>query len=520
MSTAVLVSPPPASAQGLLPVAAYVRMSTDHQQYSTQNQLDRIHAYARPRDMSVVQVFADEGKSGLNFNGRDGLRSLIAAVESGAAEFKAILVYDVSRWGRFQDADESGYYEYLCKRAGITVHYCAEQFENDGSPVSNIIKSVKRSMAGEYSRELSTKVFQGACRLIQLGFKQGGLAGYGLRRMVVDPSGIPKGILEAGQQKFLATDRVVLVPGPAAEQAVVREMFKAYVSRGLAEWQIAAELNARQIVNSSGRRWNRGAIHEILTNEKYIGHLVYHRRSGKLQRKAVPNPPEMWVRSANAFPAVVDPKLFARAQTAMVERAGRYTDEELLALLRELWARRGRVSAPLLNAEPDMPTSSTYHKRFGSLLNAYQRIGYSCSKDQSFRRVLSAVDAQAAELVTQLLAALRRIGVEVEHEPGGDRFLVAREFTLAVVTARCQRTKHDTLVWPIQAPPAVDLTIAARLNEANNAVQDYFFFPRLDRPRRHVRLRACNHRLLEAYRFGTLEPLLTLAARVSISNTL
>jgi hypothetical protein len=75
----------------------------------------------------------------------------------------------------------------------------------------------------------------------------------------------------------------------------------------------------------------------------------------------------------------------------------------------------------------------------------------------------------------------------------------------------CGRSRH---------PPAVDLTIAARLNEANNGVRDYFFFPRLDRPRRHVRLRACNHRLLEAYRFGTLEPLLTLAARVSISNTL
>jgi hypothetical protein len=37
-------------------------------------------------------------------------------VESGAASFDVILVYDVSRWGRFQDADESAYYEYLCKR--------------------------------------------------------------------------------------------------------------------------------------------------------------------------------------------------------------------------------------------------------------------------------------------------------------------------------------------------------------------------------------------------------------------
>ena len=58
----------------------------------------------------------------------------------------------------------------FCKRAGVTVHYCAEQFENDGSPVSTIVKGVKRAMAGEYSRELSAKVFAGQCRLIELGF--------------------------------------------------------------------------------------------------------------------------------------------------------------------------------------------------------------------------------------------------------------------------------------------------------------------------------------------------------------
>mgnify|MGYP006201013309 CR=1 FL=1 len=39
----------------------------------------------------------------------------------------------------------------------------------------------KRAMAGEYSRELSAKVFAGQCRLIELGFRQGGPAGYGLR---------------------------------------------------------------------------------------------------------------------------------------------------------------------------------------------------------------------------------------------------------------------------------------------------------------------------------------------------
>ena len=117
----------------------------------------------------------------------------------GRADYDVILVYDVSRWGRFQDADESAYYEYICKRAGIQVAYCAEQFENDGSPVSTIVKGVKRAMAGEYSRELSTKVFAGQCRLIELGYRQGGPAGYGLRRQLIDGAGARKGELARGE---------------------------------------------------------------------------------------------------------------------------------------------------------------------------------------------------------------------------------------------------------------------------------------------------------------------------------
>ena len=83
---------------GLTPVAAYVRMSTEHQQYSTENQLDRIKEYAARRGMGIIRVFADEGKSGLSVKGRESLRGMIAEVENGKADFKAILAYDVSRW--------------------------------------------------------------------------------------------------------------------------------------------------------------------------------------------------------------------------------------------------------------------------------------------------------------------------------------------------------------------------------------------------------------------------------------
>src|SRR3984885_11348000 len=197
--------------------AQYVRMSTEHQQYSTENQTDTMGRYADGRKMQIVCTYSDEARSGLNIEGRNGLRDLIRDVETGRADYTDVLVYDVSRWGRFQDVDESAYYEYICKRANVRVHYCAEQFENDGSLSSTLLKTIKRTMAGEYSRELSVKVFAGQCRLIELGFRQGGPPGYGLRRQLIDRDGNSKGLLRRGERKSLQTDRVILVPGPDKE---------------------------------------------------------------------------------------------------------------------------------------------------------------------------------------------------------------------------------------------------------------------------------------------------------------
>ena len=243
-------------------------MSTEHQKYSTENQADAICRYAAARSIDIVRTYADEGKSGLSIDGRDALKRLLEDVESKHVDFDMILVYDVSRWGRFQDADESAYYEYICRRSGITVHYCAEQFENDGSPVSTIVKGVKRAMAGEYSRELSAKVFTGQCRLIELGYRQGGSPGYGLRRRLIDQSGATKAQLSRGEHKSLQTDRVVLVAGPADEVAVVQEIYHRFVKEGLSERPIADDLNLRGIQTDSGRPWTKGTVHQILINEK------------------------------------------------------------------------------------------------------------------------------------------------------------------------------------------------------------------------------------------------------------
>jgi DNA invertase Pin-like site-specific DNA recombinase len=196
--------------------AQYVRMSTDQQQYSLDNQALAIREYAEQHNMVIVRTYSDAGKTGLTLSERPGLKQLIEDVERRSPGYSIVLVYDVSRWGRFQDADESAYYEYRCRQANIAVHYCAEQFANDGSAIAALLKALKRAMAAEYSRELSVKVFAGQARLTELGFRQGGQAGYGFRRLLVDQNLNPKFVLSIGEEKSIATDRVVLMPRPAA----------------------------------------------------------------------------------------------------------------------------------------------------------------------------------------------------------------------------------------------------------------------------------------------------------------
>jgi len=341
--------------EGRRKAAQYVRMSTEHQRYSTENQSDAIGIYAKKRGYQIVTTYSDAGKSGLRIEGRDGLSQLLEDIQAGQTDFRTVLVYDISRWGRFQDADEGAYYEYICKRAGIAVEYCAEQFENDGTPVSTIVKGVKRAMAGEYSRELSQKVFAGQARLIEMGFRQGGPPGYGLRRMLIDEAGHQKGVLVRGEHKSIQTDRITLVPGPDEEIAVVNQIFLSFVDDQQSEAMIAADLNAKGVKTDLGRDWTPSVVRQLLSNEKYIGNNIWNRNSFKLKQHHVRNDPHNWVRSKGAFEAIVDAGLFAAARAIFTARAQRYTNEEMLNGLRDALATHGYLSGIVINEATALP---------------------------------------------------------------------------------------------------------------------------------------------------------------------
>lgn len=509
-------SPPGAFA---VRAAEYVRMSTDHQRYSTRNQSDAIQAYASARGFQIVRTYADEGKSGLSIDGRHALKRLIEDVTAGLADFEVIIVYDVSRWGRFQDADESAYYEYICRRAGIAVHYCAEQFENDGSPISTIVKGVKRAMAGEYSRELSAKVFAGQSRLIELGFRQGGPAGFGLRRVLIDQSGAVKSQLARGEHKSIQADRVILAPGPEEEAEVVREIYRLFVYEKRSEHEIAQVLNTNGICTDLGRSWSRGTIHQVLINEKYIGNNVWNRVSCKLKQKRVRNDPSMWIRAESAFPAIIDHRLFDTAQSIIRQRCFRLSDEEMLAALDKLLGRQGLLSGLIIDETEGMPSSSSYRTRFGSLLRAYSLIGYQPLRDYRYIEINRQLRRLHPDVIAEIAEGFRSVGAEIA-EGEDDLLTVNGEFSVSIIVVRCRRTPAGALRWRLRFDTGLepDITVAVRMDAGNRRPFDYYLFPRIDRLGPQIRLAENNSLLFDGYRFETLELLYQLGERVRIAE--
>ncbi|WP_374657395.1 recombinase family protein [Phenylobacterium sp.] len=357
----------------MTPAVQYVRASTGLQACSLDQQALANAAYAALRGFEILDTYSDGAASGLTLRQRPALQRLLAEALSPARRFKAILVYDVSRWGRFQDIDEGAHYEFLCRRAGVAVHYCAEPFENAGSPEANLIKQVKRAMAAEYSRALSERLTLARRHMVDQGFMVTPPP-FGLLRQAIDGAGRPIGLLSRGQTKASKAHRIVFVPGPPQAVATVRRIFRLYALTGLSRGAIAKTLNAAGAPSPTGRGWTGDRVQRVLRCEAYVGTYVYGRVRYSLGR-ASKMAPQDWKRVENAFPPIIERAVFDLANRLLDARRRR-TDAELLDDLRELLVQEGRLDADLIDRWPYMAHSGTYDRRFGGLSEAYRRIGY------------------------------------------------------------------------------------------------------------------------------------------------
>jgi DNA invertase Pin-like site-specific DNA recombinase len=463
-----------------IPAAQYLRMSTEHQQYSFDNQSAAIRAYAAKAGFAVTHTYSDAGKSGLVLKRRDGLRQLLNDVARGAAEYKAILVYDVSRWGRFQDADEAAHYEFLCKAAGIKVHYCAEQFSNDNSFSSSMMKALKRVMASEYSRELSVKVNEGSKRVSQCGFRIGGTPGYGLRRMLVSANRDPKCLLSRCERKSLQSDRIILVPGPDNEVRCVRDIFRMFTEKQKWPAAIAGELRRTGVSYSGATRtaWYAGAVNRLLKNPKYSGCSVFGQSTRRLHTRRIVNPRKLWTITKHAWEPIVDEDTFDQAQKRFEGQTIHKTDTELLSGLRRLLEERGTLSEKLLSESHNLPSVEPYVRRFGSLSEAFEKVGYigprlTATRTRRIRRALR------DQIIAQVVATdPNRITVIQSDRHFRPRLRVLG-VPVSVFICRCSQNGENEPRWILNPVHGERNRIAliVLLNPGNKSLDHLFIVP-------------------------------------------
>jgi len=292
--------------------------------------------------------------------------------------------------------------------------------------------------------------------------------------VLVGASGCERAILADGERKFIQSDRFILRPGPADEVDVVRRMFKSFAVEGKNEVEIAKELNEEGSVNHYGRAWNRNTISKMLCNEKYMGDNVYNRTSSKLKSKATKNRPEVWIRSANAFEAVVDPVLFLAAQSRFAELTRRKSDQCILDNLSRLLKAKGLLNSKIINGAESMPRAQCYKSRFGSLIHAYELIDYRPKKKFANAAAKRRTSLKRKAFLSAFFAEMHRLGLTAQFDFRARHYVVNDELTAQFYMLQCLKAKAAKPQWilRLRRKSSIDLLIAVRMNGAEE-IHDY-----------------------------------------------
>ena len=293
--------------QPLTPAALYARVSSDRQDVdlSVSAQLRALKEYAMANGYSVAREYVDEAESG-RVADRPQFREMIEEGSKSKAPFDVILVWKFSRFTRKREHAVA--FKSQLRRKGIRVVSITEQAEDNAT--GRLLEGIIESVDEYYSENLAQEVVRGMREAASRGFFLGSKAPFGYRKVKISDG---------------AKERPTLEVDPATAP-VVKEIFEKSL-RGSGLKELCKELNERGVTNR-GKRWYKGTLHYVLTNEAYTGTAVWGRNS-KGDKAQEP------VRVEGAWPALVSRELFENVQQAMSDRAPKVQ-------------RPGRVGSPYL----------------------------------------------------------------------------------------------------------------------------------------------------------------------------
>ena len=296
-----------------LNVAAYCRVSTDAEDqinsYRAQVSYYTEHISQNPK-WRFVDVYADEGITGTMVKKRENFLRMIKDCEKGKIDM--ILTKSVSRFAR-NIVDSISYIRKL-KAMGIGIYF-EEQNIDSLKEDSETYIGIYSIMAQSESENISANVSWGIRKRMQNGTYacRFNMLGYRKDKEDTEPRIIPE------------------------EAQIVRNIFKMY-DEGYSLDQLKAYLEDNGVKTTTGKTvWSKENIKRILTNEKYVGDVIYQKtfRTDCISKHTkIDRGERTKYLVSNNHPAIVDRDLFNAVQAEFARRSSkrRTSDKTLTSL--------------------------------------------------------------------------------------------------------------------------------------------------------------------------------------------
>ena len=233
----------------------------------------------------------------------------------------------------------------------------------------------------------------------------------------------------------------------------------------------------------------------------------------------------MWIRRDDAFEPIIPPEIFKRAQEIVDARYRRYSDDEMLELLRRLLAQKGTLSGILIDEAEGLPSRAAYQGRVQKPAPGLPQPSIGYAPTPRFQHIREKQNRLLREQhrtqIEAIISELKAGGATVRRDPTTDTLTVNDEFTTSLVLARCRETQRGNFRWVMRldASLAPDITIGApRLAAGNESILDYYLFPSIDALAERIRLAPENGFVLDVYRFDDLSFFFSLCRRQTIEE--
>ncbi len=281
-----------------VPSVGYLRMSTDKQETSPEQQRAEIEKYAASKGYSILRWYADLGISGDRTEKRLQFQQMLADAAEG--RFRAILCWDQDRFGRF-DSLESGYWIHPLRKQGVQLVTCTDGPVDWNSFAGRMLYGMKQEGKHQYLVDLSNNVTRRMQQMAQEG----------------------KWVCGALPIGYVLDEQGKIVLGKPEDVAFVQMLFTEYVS-GKTTRQLTAMAKERGFISSKGKPWSVPGLTALLKKQMYVGTFTYGvRQFSKYQPKTQPGqfrPRGEWVEIPNNHPPIVIQEIFDQVQALLQQR--------------------------------------------------------------------------------------------------------------------------------------------------------------------------------------------------------